>query len=120
MKSRIREIRKAKGFTAQALADRCGTTHATISRLEGGKQAITVDWIRQIAAVLDVEPMDLIEAKSDIAINVIPGAIKIDAALRTAKEADWLIARIAELKSVLQGEPEQSEDGKVVQITWGK
>lgn len=101
IKSRITELRKAKGLTLQQLADLCETTHATISRLECGKQSVTLDWLETIANALEVDPAAIIASKGDISVSVTPSAVKIDATLRTTKDADWLIARITDLKATL-------------------
>lgn len=58
--NRIREHRMAAKLSQQALADRIGTSKVTISDLEAGKMNLTQDYMRRIAAVLDLTPADLL------------------------------------------------------------
>jgi len=64
MKTRIREIRKAKGLTLQQLAERVRpepTTAQTIGRLETGARKTTLDWLHKIAEALEVHPAELVD-----------------------------------------------------------
>jgi transcriptional regulator with XRE-family HTH domain len=56
----IRQARQAKGFTQQQLAQRTGIDQAAISRMENGKQRITVDDLRIMAEALGIDPRDLL------------------------------------------------------------
>jgi transcriptional regulator with XRE-family HTH domain len=58
--NRIRELRKTLGLTAKNLADRVGTTEATISRIESGKQNLSQSWLQRISQALKVKIADLI------------------------------------------------------------
>jgi len=60
--NRIRELRRAKGWTATQLADRVGTSNVQISRLETGDRKLTVDWMERLADVLGCRPADIMEA----------------------------------------------------------
>lgn len=62
--NRIAEIRKAAGLSQSGLAELIGdSTHwVTISNIERGKQALTFEWMKRIAAALKVSPQDLIAA----------------------------------------------------------
>ncbi len=62
MITRIREVRRAKGFTLQDVADRCDppTTAQTIGRLETGTRTVSVGWLVRIAAALGVTSSDLV------------------------------------------------------------
>jgi transcriptional regulator with XRE-family HTH domain len=54
---RIREIREAKGWTQELLAERAGTRQATISDLETGRTGrVDLDLLERIATALEVEP----------------------------------------------------------------
>jgi len=55
----IREWRKHRGLTLQQLADRIGTTHATLSRLERGLQPYSQGLLEAIADALMVDVADL-------------------------------------------------------------
>lgn len=50
--NRIRELRLARDWSQQTLADLVGVSKVTISDLERGKMALTVDYMRRVAAAL--------------------------------------------------------------------
>ena len=60
MKNCIAKIRKKRGLTLQALADRIGASNQQISHLEKGRRGLTVDWLERIAIALDCHPFDLL------------------------------------------------------------
>ena len=72
MMSRLREIRKARGYTLADVAARCepATTAVTIGRLETGTRQLTVPWIERLSRALEVEPRDLIAQEGDSRIAV--------------------------------------------------
>lgn len=45
--------RQALGLSQQQLAERMGTSHSAISRIEGGQHATSVETLRRLAAALD-------------------------------------------------------------------
>jgi transcriptional regulator with XRE-family HTH domain len=54
---RLSEIRKAKGLSQRALAERAGLRAATISDLENGKSVgIAFDTLERLASALEVLP----------------------------------------------------------------
>lgn len=53
--NRIKELRTARNLTQAQLAERMGTTDATIQRLETGKRQLTQRWAEQISLVLGVD-----------------------------------------------------------------
>ncbi|MGI9360001.1 MAG: helix-turn-helix domain-containing protein, partial [Parasphingorhabdus sp.] len=57
MINRIREVRKAKGFTLNDVAGRCNppTTAQTIGRLETGTRTLSLDWLNRISRALGVD-----------------------------------------------------------------
>lgn len=59
--SRLREARLRRMLTQQELADRAGTTEATVNRLENGLQRPRISTVRKLADVLGVEPEALID-----------------------------------------------------------
>ena len=65
MRNRIRELRKAKGLTLQALADRVQASNQHISHLESGRRRLTTDWIERLAEGLDCDPFALLDAKAE-------------------------------------------------------
>lgn len=52
---RIKEIRSSKGLTQQDLADRCGITRTTISKIESGKFNLSIDLLNRILSPLNAE-----------------------------------------------------------------
>lgn len=52
--TRIREFREMRGLSAAELANMVGTTGPTITRMETGKHAVTVDWLFKIAHALNI------------------------------------------------------------------
>lgn len=61
MTTRIREIRKGKGLTLEALAKAVGTTAQTIQRLETNNMTVSIDWLTRIAAALGMSPAALLQ-----------------------------------------------------------
>ena len=53
--SRVRELRKASGFSQEAFADRCGFARSYMSRVERGAGNPSLDAIETIAVALNVE-----------------------------------------------------------------
>lgn len=62
MQSRIRDVRRAKGYTLADVAARCKpkTTAQTIGRLETGTRVLSLIWINRIAEALGVDSSDLV------------------------------------------------------------
>jgi transcriptional regulator with XRE-family HTH domain len=62
MRSRIRDVRRAKGLTLADVAERCHppTTAQTIGRLETGMRVLSLIWINRIADALSVDSSDLV------------------------------------------------------------
>ncbi len=60
--NRIRELRKAKGWTLRMLGDRVGLSVQQISNLELGNRRLNDFWMRQIADAFSVRPHELLEA----------------------------------------------------------
>jgi transcriptional regulator with XRE-family HTH domain len=54
--ARIRALRQARGWSLQQLAERVGVSKPQIDKLERGTRRLTDDWIRRIAAALEVAP----------------------------------------------------------------
>lgn len=73
MINRIRDIRKAKGWTLEQLAAACSppTTPQTVGRLETGMRNLSIKWMDRIAAALEVEPTALVAADETSAPMVV-------------------------------------------------
>jgi len=59
--SRIRELRKASGFSQETFADRCGFARSYMSRVERGVGNPSLDAIETIATALNVDVKVLFE-----------------------------------------------------------
>ena len=64
---RIAELRRARGWTQQALADRLRIDVSALQRLERGAHACTLDTLWKIARALRVEPLQLLVPPSTTA-----------------------------------------------------
>jgi transcriptional regulator with XRE-family HTH domain len=60
---KLKEWRLRRLLTQEELAQKAGTTEATISRLEAGLHEARISTVRKLAAALDVEPAELIESQ---------------------------------------------------------
>ena len=72
MITRIRDVRKARGYTLEEVAARCvpPTTAQTIGRLETGTRTVSVKWLNRIAAALDVASADLVDLPDSASVPV--------------------------------------------------
>jgi transcriptional regulator with XRE-family HTH domain len=61
MTTRIRELRKSKGWTLQDLADLVGTTPQTVQRLETNNMTVSLEWLRRFAGAFGVNVTTLLE-----------------------------------------------------------
>ncbi|HTU79242.1 MAG TPA: helix-turn-helix transcriptional regulator [Solirubrobacteraceae bacterium] len=59
--AKVRELRHAKGWSADWLAKQCSLTVGTISRLELGRQDPRLSTVLGIAHALKVPPSQLVE-----------------------------------------------------------
>jgi len=57
--SRVAQVRKSKGLSQEALAEKAGLNLRTIQRIEKGEPEARGDSIRRISCVLEVGPEDL-------------------------------------------------------------
>ncbi len=71
MTNLIRQVRLLRGLTQPQLAQKVGTTAATVSRLEQDQMTVSTEWLDRFAAALDVHPSDLLERRSRPAIQVL-------------------------------------------------
>lgn len=56
---RIRELRSAKNFTQEQIADQIGISRQKYARIENGVSSITFDILSKVANVLDVTVGDI-------------------------------------------------------------
>ena len=89
MKTRIREVRRARKMTLDDVARACNppTTPQTIGRLETGTRTVSVDWLNRIAGALQVDASDLVEGggeQPELPVAAVLGANGAHAPKRTA------------------------------------
>lgn len=68
MGNRIEELRNARGWTQQDLADRMSTSQQQVGRLEDEKRRLTKDWLERAADALEVRIEDLFEQSDRAAL----------------------------------------------------
>lgn len=62
MPNRIKELRKAKGWSQAYLASEMGTTPQQVQRLEAGKRRLTQEWLDKFAKALEVRRAALLDS----------------------------------------------------------
>lgn len=92
MPNRIRLLRKRRGLTLQGLGELCGTSHATIQRLESGKLDINSRWIVALSKALDVHPGELFDPLPGEDMPEAAEAAKLAVALGPEQRRFWLTA----------------------------
>ena len=55
----IRRLRTARGWSQEALADRCGLHRTYVGAIERGERNITLETLERIAVALAIAPTDL-------------------------------------------------------------
>jgi transcriptional regulator with XRE-family HTH domain len=119
--ARIKAVRLQKQATTSMLAEKIGTTHATISRIENGRQGVTADWLFRIAAGLGVNPADLVtQHKASFAISYGDGAVTVTATLVEPTDVEKLIIQLNTVREVMECETATLVDGKVIPMIKGK
>jgi transcriptional regulator with XRE-family HTH domain len=71
METRIRQFRRQRQWTLQALAERVGTTPQTVQRLETANMTVSMDWLEKFADAFGVHPADLIAGRRDQRISIL-------------------------------------------------
>ena len=64
--SNLREIRLKRGLSQEELAHRADIHRTYVSSLERCQYSATIDMVETLARILDVEPSDLLKARSAI------------------------------------------------------
>lgn len=68
MGNRIEELRSARGWTQEQLAERMGTSQQQVGRLEKAQRRLNTDWLEKAAEALEVRIEDLFEQKDRSAL----------------------------------------------------
>jgi transcriptional regulator with XRE-family HTH domain len=58
--NRINELRRAKGWSQQELADMVGCSKMHISGMERGKRELSLDWMQRLGKVFSVAAVDIL------------------------------------------------------------
>lgn len=58
--TKLKAARKAKGLTVQDVAERCGITPGSVSRIERGLMGTKPETAKKLAAELGIDPADVI------------------------------------------------------------
>lgn len=66
---KIRQLRELKGFSQEYMAQRLSMSQRSFSKLE--RQEVPLDWnrIAEIAAIFEMDPIDLITFDDDLVFN---------------------------------------------------
>jgi repressor LexA len=69
----IRELRVNRGWKQEDLADRAGTTKATISKLERSTMRLSMDWLAKLAKAFDMPIENILSStRAGPAIRAVP------------------------------------------------
>ena len=93
MKYRIKELRGARGWTQQHLADLAGTSKGYISQLESGDRSPSAETLRALASAFRVDASQMIAPSSDEARDIMH---HLEVFQRLSAEDRATIARLAE------------------------
>lgn len=63
--ARIREVRKARGMSQEALAEEAGLHRVNVSKIERGQHSLSLDNLYWIALALKVPPASLLTCSKD-------------------------------------------------------
>ncbi len=69
LRTRLREYRKAKGWTLAHVADALGTTPQTVSRLETNVMTVSTDWLQRFADLFEVDVVNLFEGARQFGVH---------------------------------------------------
>ena len=58
--TKIRKVRELKGFSQEYLSQNLGISQAAYSKIEKNENNLTIDRIKKIASILEIDPMELI------------------------------------------------------------
>ena len=67
LNKRIRSIRKQKGFSQSVMAKKLEISQMAYSKIERGKTKLNLEYIHQLAEILEVNIWDIINTKKECA-----------------------------------------------------
>lgn len=77
LNKRIRSIRKQKGFSQSVMAKKLEISQMAYSKIERGKTKLNLEYINQLAEILEVNIWDIINTKKECA-EVIENELNLD------------------------------------------
>lgn len=103
----LRKIREIKGIKQEAVAKQLGITTNGYGKIERGESAINIDRLEQIATILGITAMDIMQFDESIIFNIntmtnsAPNGIVNNYSI-TTEERDLLLAQIKSLNEVVE------------------
>jgi transcriptional regulator with XRE-family HTH domain len=107
--NRIRELRKAKDWTLEMLADRVGCGVTQMSDLERGVRPLNWHWLQSVSRALKVQPADLLSQKDNRG-SLSAGEMSLVALFRQASEDQQ--RQLLDMARVIVGDPQPRGRGR--------
>ena len=103
----LRKIREIKGIKQESVAKQLGITTNGYGKIERGESAINIDRLEQIATILGITAMDIMQFDESIIFNIntmsnsAPNGIVNNYSL-SAEERELLMAQIKSLNEIVE------------------
>jgi transcriptional regulator with XRE-family HTH domain len=103
----LRKIREIKGIKQESIAKELGITTNGYGKIERGESAIKIDRLEQIASILGISALDIMQFNDSIIFNIntmsnsAPNGIVNNYALPN-EERDLLLAQIKSLNEIIE------------------
>ena len=103
----LRKIRELKGIKQESVAKQLGITTNGYGKIERGESAINIDRLEQIATILGITAMDIMQFDESIIFNIntmsnsAPNGIVNNYSL-SAEERELLMAQIKSLNEIVE------------------
>ena len=105
LNKRIRSIRKQKGFSQSGMAKKLEISQMAYSKIERGKTKLNLEYINQLAEILEVNIWDLINTKkeyTEITQNEVNFTINLDLLTAFISKYDKEIAQLKNEMEILK------------------
>jgi len=103
----LRKIREIKGIKQESMAKELGITTNGYGKIERGESAINIDRLEQIATILGISALDIMQFDESIIFNIntmsnsAPKGIVNNYSL-TAEERELLMSQIKSLNEIIE------------------
>lgn len=87
LRTKLREYRKARGWTLAYVASALGTTPQTVSRLETNVMTVSTDWLQRFADLFEVDVASFFDSPSQTGARFL-GAVGPGGVIQPAEEPD--------------------------------